>query len=300
MLHSAQQLKDMVAEKDFFIGIDSDGCVFDSMGLKHKECFAPMFIKNFGLQSVSQAAREVWEFVNLYSKTRGVNRFHAVVRALTLLKEHPNVVARKVVIPDTAALEEWIARGEKLSNPMLKKEIESGNEALAPALAWSLDLNRAVQEIAIGVAPLPFVQDCLKKMVGKADVLVVSQTPLEALEREWAENDMDGYIRGIAGQEHGTKSEHLQFAAVGKYAPESILMIGDAPGDYDAAQDNNALFYPIVPGQEAESWERLFHEGLDRFFAGTYCGEYEEELVQKFNASLPEQPPWKTRKEFSQ
>ncbi|MEA2068409.1 MAG: HAD family hydrolase [Verrucomicrobiota bacterium] len=291
----AQQLKELMAEKDFCIGIDSDGCVFDSMGLKHKECFAPMFIKHFGLQSVSQAARDVWEFVNLYSKTRGVNRFLAVVRALKLLKQHPDVIVRNVAIPDTGALEEWISRETKLGNPALEKEVENGNEVLASALAWSLDVNRAVEEIVCGVPPLPFVKECLGKMVEIADVLVVSQTPLEALEREWKENDMDGFVRGIAGQEHGTKSEHLELAAAGKYPPGKILMVGDAPGDFDAAKNNKALFFPIVPGREAESWECLLREGLDRFFAGTFEGEYEEGLVRQFETSLPELPPWEVQ-----
>ena len=64
--------------KEFFIGIDSDGCVFDTMEIKQKECFCPMFIKHFQLQRISKYARETWEFVNLYSKTRGVNRFKAI------------------------------------------------------------------------------------------------------------------------------------------------------------------------------------------------------------------------------
>ena len=75
MSDPAQVLRDFKPSKEFFIGIDSDGCIFDSMEIKHKECFAPMFIKNFHLQPVSKYAREVWEFVNLYSKDRGANRF---------------------------------------------------------------------------------------------------------------------------------------------------------------------------------------------------------------------------------
>src|SRR5688572_22834179 len=83
---------------EFFIGIDSDGCVFDSMEIKHKECFAPMFIKHFHLQAASKYARETWEFVNLYSKTRGANRFPALSRALNLLRERPQVRARNVQV----------------------------------------------------------------------------------------------------------------------------------------------------------------------------------------------------------
>ena len=74
MNDSANVLRKFKPTQEFFIGIDSDGCVFDSMEIKHKECFAPMFIKHFSLQAVSKYAREVWEFVNLYSKTRGCNR----------------------------------------------------------------------------------------------------------------------------------------------------------------------------------------------------------------------------------
>ena len=78
MSDPAQVLRDFQPKHDFFIGIDSDGCVFDSMEIKQKECFAPMFVKHHGLQALSKYARQVWEFVNLYSKTRGVNRFPAV------------------------------------------------------------------------------------------------------------------------------------------------------------------------------------------------------------------------------
>src|SRR5437773_7020325 len=140
-------LKGFKPTKDFFIGIDSDGCVFDSMEIKHKECFAPMFIKHFGLQAVSKYAREVWEFVNLYSKTRGVNRFPALSRSLNLLRERPQVTARGVKIADTATLDGWIARENKLTNSTLKKEIESSNNALESVLAWSVAVNKTIEEM---------------------------------------------------------------------------------------------------------------------------------------------------------
>ncbi len=110
-----QVLRDFKPTKDYFIGIDSDGCVFDSMEIKHKECFAPMFIKHFNLQAVSKYARQVWEFVNLYSKTRGVNRFPALSRSLNLLRLRPQVIARKVKIPDTVALDQWTARWRSIN-----------------------------------------------------------------------------------------------------------------------------------------------------------------------------------------
>jgi hypothetical protein len=90
----------------------------------------------------------------------------------------------------------------------------------------------------------------------------------------------------------GSKTEHLKFAAAGKYPPEKILMIGDAPGDFKAAKSNHVLFYPIVPGREEQSWQRLREEGLRRFFAGKFAGDYEKQLCEEFEASLPAIPPW--------
>ena len=131
MSDSAQSLRDFKPKHDFFIGIDSDGCVFDSMEIKHKECFTPMFVKHHKLQAVSKYAREVWDFVNLYSKTRGANRFPALVRALNLLRERSEIKARKVNVPSYPALEDWIKRESKLGNATLAAEVDGGNEDLS-------------------------------------------------------------------------------------------------------------------------------------------------------------------------
>src|SRR5688572_5971479 len=269
MSDPAQVLRDFKPAKEFFIGIDSDGCVFDSMEIKHKECFAPMFIKHFGLQAVSKYAREVWEFVNLYSKTRGANRFPALSRALSLLRVRPQVIARKVAVPDTKAVEEWIARETKLGNATLAAEVKNGNKGLEQTKRWSDAVNAQVEDIVHGVPPFPLVRECLQKITARADAMCISQTPADALKREWAGAQIDGFVKIIAGQEMGTKTEHLRFAAKDKYPPTKILMIGDAPGDFKAARSNGALFFPINPGKEEASWKRLHDEALDKFFGGT-------------------------------
>ena len=292
MSDPAQALRDFKPSKEFFIGIDSDGCIFDSMEIKHKECFTPMFIKHFKLQAVSKYARECWDFVNLYSKTRGANRFPALVRALNLLRERPQVQAREVRVADTGALDEWIARETKLGNATLAAEVKGGNKGLEQVKVWSDAVNRAVEDIVHGVPPFPLVRESLEKLNQFADAMCISQTPADALKREWSEHGIDAFVRIIAGQEMGTKTEHIKFAAKDKYAPTKILMIGDAPGDFKAAKSNGALFFPINPGAEEASWERFFKEGLNRFFAGTYAGDYEAVLVREFDACLPEKPAW--------
>ena len=121
----------------------------------------------------------------------------------------------------------------------------------------------------------------------------MSQTPLEALEREWEEHDLKKNVNAIAAQEHGTKTEHISLAAKGKYSDSKILMIGDAKGDHEAAIKNGILFYPVIPGKEDQSWERFINEGLEKFIKGIYAGKYEKGLIKEFEESLPEVPPWK-------
>jgi len=299
-MYTQQNLKDLRTEKEFFIGIDSDGCVFDSMEPKHKECFCPAYINNFNLQSVSKYAREVWDFVNLYSQDRGCNRFHAVIKALDFLRARDEVKKRGARIMETPALKDWTLRESKLGNPALKEEIDKISRTdpgkaseLKIAYQWSLDVNEAVEKIIRGVPPFPYFRESLEAMRQKADVIVVSQTPSEALIREWAELGIDKQTRFIAGQEIGTKAEHLEFAAKGKYPADKILMIGDAPGDLKAAVSAGALFYPVIPGGEDESWKRFHDEALARFFSLNYKGEYQDTLLAEFKKSLPEQAPWR-------
>jgi phosphoglycolate phosphatase-like HAD superfamily hydrolase len=290
----ARELKEMRPKHEFFIGIDSDGCAFDSMEIKHKECFCPQYINHFGLQPVSKYAREVWDFVNLYSKTRGCNRFHAILHAMRYLRERKEVQDRHVDIPELKGVAEWVERESKLGIPALEAELERNPDPdLKLSYNWAVDVNETIAKIVRNLPPFPYVRESLEKMEGRADAIVVSQTPFEALDREWKEHDIAKHVRAIAGQEMGKKSEHIEFAAGGRYPSENVLMIGDAPGDLKAARANNALFYPINPGGEEQSWERFYREAMDRFFDGTYAGDYEKELIDDFEGHLPESPPWK-------
>lgn len=286
-------LDDLKPQKDFFIGIDSDGCVFDTMEIKHKECFCPQFIKHYELQRVSKYARETWEFVNLYSKTRGINRFKALIKAIQLLAGRKEVKMRNTKIMDLTSLVEWTNKESKLGNPTLEKyAAEISDPVIHKTLEWSKEVNKVIAELVFDVPPFPFVKKSLDKIFPTADLMVVSQTPGEALVREWEEHNIQNYVQVIAGQEYGTKAEHLKYAAKGKYPDQKILMIGDAPGDLSAAKLNGVLFYPVNPGHEEESWERFFNEAVDRFFAGTYSGEYETKLINEFEKYLPEHPEW--------
>src|SRR3954469_9983862 len=112
----AQVLVDLKPKHAFFVGIDSDGCAFDSMEIKHKECFCPNIVKYWDLQPVAKYAREAVEFVNLYSKGRGTTRSPGPLSPLALLRERPEVLARKCNIQRAEHVRASIASGKPLSN----------------------------------------------------------------------------------------------------------------------------------------------------------------------------------------
>jgi phosphoglycolate phosphatase-like HAD superfamily hydrolase len=292
---AARPLLEMQPRFDFFVGIDSDGCAFDTMEIKHKECFTPNTIKHWGLQPVSKYARDAALFVNLYSRWRGINRWPALVMVLDLLRERPEVIARHANIPQVPRVREFIADGRfpKSNDGLRAYMAEHPDPELERALAWTTGINATVADMVHGVPPFPYVRESLDFLSDKADMIVVSATPAEALTREWQEHDIACYVRVIAGQEMGTKSEHIALATRGQYALNHILVIGDALGDLEAARDNSALFFPINPGHEEESWQQFYEEGLHRFLAEEYAGDYEARLIAEFERFMPETPPWK-------
>ncbi len=296
---AAKPLKDFEPTREFFVGIDSDGCAFDTMGIKQRECFCPWLIGYFGLQPVAQAARECKDFADLFSKTRGANRHKTAKRIIAeLLPGHPMVKARNFKVPQFPHYFAWVDNPNSLlSNDGLKQAIDAetnpeAKKELEHALAWSERVNWSIKEIVKDMPPFPFVRESLEKISALADVIVVSATPCEALQREWEEHDIAKYVKVIAGQEMGKKAQHLEYAAKGRYRKNHVLMVGDAPGDMKAARANDALFYPVNPGHEVESWKRFHDEAFDRFIAGEYAGGYEEKLIAEFDAYLPELPPW--------
>lgn len=280
--------------KKFLICIDSDGCAFDTMEIKHKECFCPSYINYFGLQAVSKYARDAWDFANLYSCWRGVNRFLVLLKSLDLLSERKEVLERNFVTPTLDELRKYVAEGRPLNNAGIEAYLEEhpDSEEMKNILAWSYDVNERIGVMVHSVPPFPHVRECLEKISEEADIVIVSATQQLALEREWAEHDLLPLITSVKGQESGTKKEIIA-SLKDQYEPGHVLMIGDAPGDRDAAHANDALFYPICPDQEAQSWAR-FPVAAEAFLNGTYAGQMEADNIAYFETLLPTEPSWPT------
>lgn len=288
-------LQSMRKKHDYLVCIDSDGCVFDNMELKHKECFCPATVNVWDMQSVSRFAREAADYVNLYSIHRGINRFPGLILTLELTAGRPEVQARGWQLPDLSALKRWIANTDKLSMLVLEdyiKQTGSREESLRRALDWSREVDDNVRRIVRHLSPFPYVKDTLEKLSRVADIVVVSAASHEAVTREWGACGLSDYVSVLCGQELGTKAECIQKAMQGRYDAGHVLKIGDAPGDFEAAKRNGVLFFPILPGQETESWQTLLDTAADRFLADDYRGPFMDKKIQTFFASLLTAPPW--------
>lgn len=287
-------MEGFVPKHDFLLCVDSDGCVFDVMDLKHQECFCPAFIQAFSLQPISRYARNAWDFVNLYSQTRGIHRLLALLMVMDLLSKRREVRERGFAVPGLPSLRAYVDAGMPLTNDGMEAYLNEHpeNSELALVLAWSKDTNSRIRQMVHGVAPFPHARESLAQVSKEADIVVVSATQQAALAREWKENGILPYTSMICGQEQGSKAEIIS-ALIPSYAPSRVLMVGDAPGDRDAAHKNGALFYPVSPAKEAASWE-VFLPNVRRFFRGEYAGETEKELIAAFDQLLPKNPSWET------
>jgi phosphoglycolate phosphatase-like HAD superfamily hydrolase len=239
--------------------------------------------------------------VNLYSTWRGQNRFTDLLLSFELLHEWPACVEKArachVELPKLEALRAYCGSGLALGNPTLKQEVaRTGDAELKRLLGWSLAVNEDIDKNMEPVPPFPWALKALQMMQGQSDCIVVSQTPEAALVKEWRHHKIEHFVHMIAGQELGSKAEHLALASGGKYGAGRVLMIGDAPGDLSAATKAGALFFPIVPREENDAWKRFCEEGYPRFLNGTFAGAYEDELKAAFLAALPDRASWQEKK----
>jgi beta-phosphoglucomutase-like phosphatase (HAD superfamily) len=137
-----------------------------------------------------------------------------------------------------------------------------------------------------GNPPYPRVAETLERLSTEAEIVVVSSSSRETLEKDWGNAGLLSSITRVEGQEQGSKSRQLTSSLNENRSPTHALMIGDALGDLEAAREHGILFYPIIPGEEVLSWERFEAEAIDRFIEGAFAGEYEKNLLADFESVL--------------
>ncbi len=276
-----------------FVGIDSDGCVFDTMEIKQKDFFHPAIIHHWKLEAIEPQVRAAAEFIYLYSTFRGLNRFLGLCKTFELLNDWPEA-RDKADLPDPTALRTFCDSGQPLSNATIKIEAErTGSNLLAKAYDWSVELNKDIDQKMPDPPPFQGVEAALKRISENSDAIVISQTQAGALLKDWHRDDLARYVSVIAGPEMGSKIDHFTMAVVNRYPANAILMVGDAPGDLATAQAIGCNFFPINPSRETESWKRFMDEAYALFLSGGFSEGYQQQLNHEFKALLPGTPPWK-------
>ena len=276
-------LQHFVKNREYLVCVDSDGCAMDTMDIKHFRCFGPCMVEEWGLEEWAQPILARWNEINLYTMTRGVNRFKGLAMALD------EINAQYTAIEGLDELKAWAASAPELSNGALEKALPAAQgPCLAKALSWSKKVNAAINALPESEKkPFDGAAAGLAAAHAAADVAVVSSANREAVEEEWARCGLLGSVDVLCCQDAGSKAACIAQLKAKGYAPDHILMVGDAPGDKAAAEKNGVWFYPILVRHEAESWAELVSTALARLTAGAYA-PYGEAPAEKFLANLGE------------
>lgn len=267
-------------QKEYLICVDSDGCAMDTMDIKHFRCFGPCMVEEWSLEEWKKPILDRWNEINLYTMTRGINRFKGLAMALAEIDKEYTAIA------GVEELVDWAERAPELSNSALSKAAESAQgPALAKALSWSKKVNAAIDALPESEKkPFAGVAEGLAAAHGLADVAVVSSANREAVVEEWQKWNLLDHVDVLCCQDSGSKALCISELKKKGYAPDHILMVGDAPGDKDAADKNGVYYYPILVRHEAESWAS-FGEALDHLRKGSYVG-YGQQKAKEFLDNL--------------
>ncbi|MGL4913766.1 MAG: HAD family hydrolase [Romboutsia sp.] len=268
-------------EKEFLVCVDSDGCAMDTMEIKHRECFAPEMIKTWELFEKEDYILNIWYDLNLYTQTRGINRFKGLVETFKIISKEG------IEIEDLDSIVKWVETTKELSNNSLKREIEkTDSKCLKMAHSWSVNVNKSIETLPQDDEPFENVKSGLEGIAKVADVAVVSSANGEALDSEWNRHDLVKYLKVLLGQEAGTKQYCIGELKKQGYDCDKILMVGDAPGDLQAAKKNGVKFYPILVNKEGYSWDKLLNEAVPKLINNTFDKTYQEQLIKEFNNTL--------------
>lgn len=276
-------LADYKKKHDYLVCVDSDGCAMDTMNIKHFRCFGPCMIDEWDLGEWRDELLAYWNDVNLYTMTRGVNRFKGL--AMTLRK----VNAEYVPVENVEDIIDWVENAKELSNGALERAITDKPDSISlkKALAWSISVNKSITELPEEeIRPFPLAREALAFAHERADVAIVSSANLDAVLEEWKKHGLLEHTDIVLAQNAGSKAACIAALLEKGYEKENVLMCGDAPGDLAAAEKNGVGYFPILVNRERESWEEFMATAFERLLDRTYRGEYENQKKNEFKNNL--------------
>ena len=274
-----------VRKHDYLVCVDSDGCVMDTMNCKHFNCFGPCMEDEWELHEWKDAILERWNVVNLFSMTRGINRFKALAVCLSEIDKQYKP------IEGIEALVHWAETAPALSNDGAAKAASeatdpSAKRVLEKALSWSKAVNAAIVRLPEELkVPYNGAKEGLAAAHEFADVAMVSSANRDAVEEEWGKFGLLEHTDIVLAQDVGSKAACIREMLKFGYDLDKVVMIGDAPGDSDAAEKNGVHYYPLLVNHEKESWDEAIAVAFDKLRSGEYAA-YGAEMKQKFLQNL--------------
>ena len=274
-----------VRKHDYLVCVDSDGCVMDTMNCKHFHCFGPCMVEEWELGQWKDEILERWNVINLFSMTRGINRFKGLAMALSEIDK------KYKPITGIAALRQWADTAPALSNDGVAKAAAEAADADAKlifekALNWSKAVNASIVKLPEELkVPYEGAKEGLAAAHAFANVAMVSSANRDAVEEEWGKFGLLEHTDIVLAQDIGSKAACIAQMLKFGYDLNKVVMVGDAPGDCDAAEKNGVHYYPILVNHEKESWEEAITVGFSKLQSGEYA-EYGAQKKQAFLRNL--------------
>lgn len=269
---------------DYLVCVDSDGCVMDTMNCKHIHCFGPCMVAEWGLEKWEDEILQRWNEINLFSMTRGINRFKGLALALE------EIDGKYTRITGLDALVHWANTAPALSNDAIAKAAQAAHGdarlVLEKALSWSKAVNAAIVKLDESLKiPYPGAKEGLAAAHTFADVAMVSSANRDAVEEEWSKFGLLEHTDIVLAQDVGSKAACIAAMLKFGYDPSKVIMVGDAPGDWDAAEKNRVHYYPILVNHEKESWDEAVALAFKKLQDGSYA-PYGAQKKQEFLTNL--------------
>ena len=274
-----------VRKHDYLVCVDSDGCVMDTMNCKHFHCFGPCMVDEWELGEWKEEILDRWNVINLFSMTRGINRFKGLAMALGEINE------KYKPIVGIAALRRWADTAPALSNDAVAKAAAGAEDPDAKlvfqkALSWSKAVNASIVKLPEELkVPYLGAKEGLAAAHEFADVAMVSSANRDAVEEEWGKFGLLEHTDIVLAQDVGSKAACIAEMMKFGYDPNKVVMVGDAPGDCDAAEKNGVHYYPILVNHEKESWDEAIAVAFGKLQSGEYA-EYGAQKKQDFLHNL--------------
>ena len=268
-------------EKEFLVCIDSDGTIMDTMTVKHVNCFGPEFINVYQIKNHVEDILTEWNRANLYSLTRGINRFQGLKEILVYVKKYGYEFS------GSDEFFYWVDTTKEFSVNSIKEFMKTASNTNCFELA--LELSKRVNESINNLPPsLAFngVSEILNSIVDKVDLVGVSSANEAAVVEEWTRLDLIKLFKEVACQNKGNKAHIIEESLKMGYEKKNTIMLGDALGDLNAATKNGVWFFPIVPGKEEASWKRFKEEALVKLLNNQFDQNYQDLLINQFNEEL--------------